>query len=307
MKTRFTRMTSVLLAVLFLFAMFPLQAIALENGGAGGSEAGELQWICMSGTHSWNDGVVTTAATCTGTGVRTFTCTICGTTKTENIAALGHAYGEWTVTTEPTCGNPGEKTRVCANDPTHVEVEVINATGVHVPGDLVPGTAATCTEAGTLDHYVCQQCGANIDAEGNLLGNITVSATGHTWVEWQEGDDIATFTLKTEATTESAAVYYKKCSVDGTSAQGIDETQTFTYGEPLPEAAFVYGDADGDNSVTFDDLILLSKLFAEIVTVEDMSAGADADGDGSVTFDDLILLSKLFAEIITIEDLGPED
>ncbi len=181
MKTKLTRMTSILLAMLFLIAMFPMQALALENGGAGGSEAGELQWICVSGTHSWDDGVVTTAATCTGTGVRTFTCTLCGTTKTENIAALGHAFGEWTVTTEPTCGNPGERRRVCANDPTHVEVEVIPATGVHVPGELIPGTAATCTEAGTADHYVCQQCGANIDGEGKII-NITVPATGHTLV-----------------------------------------------------------------------------------------------------------------------------
>lgn len=45
--------------------------------------------------HEWNDGEVTTAATCTTDGVKTFTCTRegCGETKTETIAATGHNYG----------------------------------------------------------------------------------------------------------------------------------------------------------------------------------------------------------------------
>ena len=389
MKTKFTRISSILLAMMLLVAMVPMQALALDNGGAGGSEAGELQWICVSGTHSWDAGEVTTAATCTGTGVRTFTCTLCGQTKTENISATGHAYGDWTVTTEATCGNPGERTRVCANDPTHVEVEVIAATGVHVPGALIPGTPATCTEAGTLDHYVCQQCGANIDGEGNLLGNITVPATGHTvvqdaavaptctedgltagshcsvcnavivaqevdpatgheygewtvttaatcttagqktrvcahdsthveietipatghtWVAWQEGDDIADFTLKTEATTESAAVYYKNCSVDGVSAQGIDETATFTYGDPLPdEPDIMYGDVDGDGAITTFDPVLLNQYFAGLVTADALSAGADVDGDGVITTFDPVLINHYFAGLVTVDDFGPQE
>ena len=39
--------------------------------------------------HTWNDGEVTTAATCGTPGVKTFTCTVCGATKTEAIAATG--------------------------------------------------------------------------------------------------------------------------------------------------------------------------------------------------------------------------
>ena len=399
MKTKFTRISSILLAVMLLVAMVPMHAFALTNGGAGGSEAGELQWICVSGTHSWDDGEVTTAATCTGTGVRTFTCTLCGATKTENISALGHAYGEWTTTTEPTCGNPGEKRRVCANDPTHVEVEVIPATGVHVPGDLVPGTAATCTEAGTHDHYVCQQCGANIDAQGNLI-NIAIPATGHTvvedaevaatctetgltagshcsvchavivaqtvvpatghtmeataalaatcttpgnsaywycsecgkyfsdangeteiaanswiipaaghtWVAFQEGDDIADFELKAEATTESAAVYYKNCSIDGTSAKGIDEDATFSYGEPLPaESDIMYGDADGDEEITSLDVMLLNQYFANLATLDELEAGADVDGDEEITSLDVMLLNQYFANLATLDDFGPQE
>lgn len=45
--------------------------------------------------HQWNDGEITTAATCTTDGVKTFACTRegCSETKTETIPAPGHNYG----------------------------------------------------------------------------------------------------------------------------------------------------------------------------------------------------------------------
>lgn len=43
-------------------------------------------------THSWNGGAVTTPATCTTPGEKTFTCTACSATKTETIGAKGHDF-----------------------------------------------------------------------------------------------------------------------------------------------------------------------------------------------------------------------
>ena len=40
--------------------------------------------------HTWNAGVITTPATCQAIGVKTFTCTACGATRTQNIAQLSH-------------------------------------------------------------------------------------------------------------------------------------------------------------------------------------------------------------------------
>jgi hypothetical protein len=46
--------------------------------------------------HTWNDGEITTPATCTADGVKTYKCTGCGETKTEVIAATGHTFSdEW--------------------------------------------------------------------------------------------------------------------------------------------------------------------------------------------------------------------
>ena len=44
--------------------------------------------------HVWNDGKITTSSTCTTEGIKTYTCTSCGITKTEAIAATGHGVTE---------------------------------------------------------------------------------------------------------------------------------------------------------------------------------------------------------------------
>lgn len=82
---------------------------ASSSGSSGGSYTPPAQH-----THTWNDGVVTTPATCTEAGVKTYTCTVCGETKTEAIAALGHVWGAYTVTKHAVNGNDGEKTRTCS-------------------------------------------------------------------------------------------------------------------------------------------------------------------------------------------------
>ena len=44
--------------------------------------------------HSWNEGTVTTDPTCEGKGEKTFTCTDCGATKREEVAAKEHTPGD---------------------------------------------------------------------------------------------------------------------------------------------------------------------------------------------------------------------
>ena len=44
--------------------------------------------------HTWDAGKITTAATCSGNGIKTYTCIFCGITKTEAIAATGHGATE---------------------------------------------------------------------------------------------------------------------------------------------------------------------------------------------------------------------
>lgn len=63
--------------------------------------------------HTWDEGKVTTAATCTAKGVKTYTCSAYSTTKTEEVAMVVHTLTK------------------------------------------VDAKAATCTEAGNIEHYTC--------------------------------------------------------------------------------------------------------------------------------------------------------
>ena len=55
------------------------------NNGEGGNEGSGGEETC---THSWDEGVQTVAPTTTTTGVKTYTCTLCGETKTEEIPMI---------------------------------------------------------------------------------------------------------------------------------------------------------------------------------------------------------------------------
>ena len=44
------------------------------------------------GPHAWDEGKITTSATCMGSGVKTYTCSVCFATRTEAVNALGHDY-----------------------------------------------------------------------------------------------------------------------------------------------------------------------------------------------------------------------
>ena len=57
-------------------------------------------------THDWGEGAVTTEATCTEAGEKTYTCPICGQTRTEAIAALGHDIVQ-DAAREPSCTENG--------------------------------------------------------------------------------------------------------------------------------------------------------------------------------------------------------
>ncbi|MDE6435183.1 MAG: leucine-rich repeat domain-containing protein, partial [Lachnospiraceae bacterium] len=70
---------------------------------------------CIDGIicrHEFDDGKVTKVSTCTNSGTITYTCTICGETKTETIAKTAHTYK--TATTKATTKKNGTVTKKCS-------------------------------------------------------------------------------------------------------------------------------------------------------------------------------------------------
>ncbi len=68
---------------------------------------------CAEHECTWDAGEVTLKPTCTEEGEMTYTCTGCGATKTETIAALGHKWDGGETTTKASCEKEGIKTFTC--------------------------------------------------------------------------------------------------------------------------------------------------------------------------------------------------
>ena len=160
------------------------------------------------GDHIWNPGVITTQPTATTKGVKTYTCSVCGATKTEEVEPSTHQHtfattwqGNATYHWHPaTCGHNnvsdlGEhrwNAGVVTSWPTHT-----------TPGQKI---------------YTCAVCG--------MTKTETLQQT-HVYDQMNP----TSANLKTQATCTSPAVYYKTCSC------GAKGTETFTYGSALGHTA----------------------------------------------------------------------
>ena len=158
--------------------------------------------------HSWDNVKVTTPATCTAAGVKTYTCAVCSATKTEPVPATGHTYNQTKVedkylVSAATCTAKAVyyKSCVCGATGTatfkHGEKNPNNHTGqlgnwqtntdehwkvysccqaqsdkaAHAWNEGEVTTPATCTTPGEKT-YTCTACSATKKE--------TIPATGHT-------------------------------------------------------------------------------------------------------------------------------
>ena len=93
-----------------------------------------------TGEHSFTEEIVK-QETCGESGLKKYTCTICGEEEEEIIDATGdHKWGAWTTTKEATCGD-GEKVQECTVC-HEKDKQIIAGSGLHTMSDEV------CTTCG---------------------------------------------------------------------------------------------------------------------------------------------------------------
>lgn len=146
--------------------------------------------------HSWDGGVVTKAATIYEKGVKTFTCTACGETRTEDIKVLDKTWHKGQ-TVAPTCTEQGYTVYICDQDKNLTEKRDYTAALGHDYDNGVVTTPATCTTEGVTT-YTCTRDGATKTE--------TIPALGHKW-------DDGTITTAPTCETEGEKTY--KCTNDG--------------------------------------------------------------------------------------------
>lgn len=124
--------------------------------------------------HKWDKGQVTTKPTCTEPGVKTYTCTVCKTTKTETIDATGHKWKK-DETVAPTCTDQGYTLYVCQNDGSHTDKRDYKKALGHDWDNGKVTTPATCTKDGVRT-YTCKR-------DSNHTYTEAIAATGHVYTE----------------------------------------------------------------------------------------------------------------------------
>ena len=211
-----------------------------QNGPVNGTEvepdicalnpSGKIEYYApgsvMSGTPSktvtnptgdfvWDSGTVTTPATCTGKGVRTYTCTSSSHTKTEDIPALNHSFAgqEYVSDNNATCEQDGTKTAKCVRYGTGgcTETDTVTDTGSKLGHffeveDYVSNNDATCEQDGTKTAR-CVRYGT-----GGCMATDTVTDTdsklGHLFEDYVSNNDA---TYAHDGTKTAKCVRYDQC------------------------------------------------------------------------------------------------
>ena len=179
-----------------------------------------------TGDFVWDSGTVTTPATCTGKGVRTYTCTSSSHTKTEDIPALNHSFAgqEYVSDNNATCEQDGTKTAKCVRYGTGdcMETDTVTDTDSKLGHlfeveDYVSNNDATCEQDGTKTAK-CVRYGTGDCMETDTVTD-TDSKLGHLFEDYVSNND---------ATCEQDGTKTARCVRYGTGGCMATDTVTDT-------------------------------------------------------------------------------
>ncbi len=180
--------------------------------------------------HSWNNGSVTTTPACNQLGEKTYTCSVCQGTKTEELPKPDHTYGKWEkvddsthkhtctvcqnpetkahtwdngkVTKTPNCKEEGEKTYTCTGCKA-TKVEKLDKTTDHTYGQWEKVDDST-------HKHTCTVCG-------------NPETKDHTWDNGK--------VTKTPNCKEEGEKTYTCTGCKATKVEKLDKTTDHTYGQ----------------------------------------------------------------------------
>ena len=168
-----------------------------------------------TGDFVWDSGRVTTPATCTGKGVRTYTCSSSSHTRTEDIPALNHSFAGQAYVSDnnATCEQDGTKTIRCVRYGRGgcTEKDTVVDTGSMLGHSFdeeayVSDNNATCEQDGTKTAK-CVRYG-----EGGCMATDTVTDTdsklGHLFEDYISNNDA---TYARDGTKTAKCVRYDQC------------------------------------------------------------------------------------------------
>ena len=141
-----------------------MKVYANSNGESFAKAYGFKYEIIKAHEHVWDEGTIKVSATCTKTGMVAYTCTICGETKTEVVAANGHKISV-----------RNQKGATCVENGYTGDKICDICGGITEKGSIVPATGHTYTDytvtkeatifAAGIESRTCTTCHAKEERE----------------------------------------------------------------------------------------------------------------------------------------------
>ena len=216
--------------------------------------------------------------------------------KTEEIPALGHDWGE-TIYAWTDDNSKLVAIRMCKNDASHIEAEVVNVTSAVTK-------AAICLEPGVLWHI--SEDFKNSAFQKQIKPE-EIPALGHNWgnvvYTWSDDNNQVTATrvclndLEHIETETVNTVKSTKVNTDGSEYEEYSATFTNHAFETQINIVPVVrkGDVNGDGVINSKDVTVLRRYIAGGWNVKIIEANSDINGDGTINAKDVTLLRRYLA------------
>ena len=138
---------------------------------------GEIEYA----NHTWDVGVITKEPSCLEQGIKTYTCSVCNSTKTDTLPTTGHSI-KYIAAKEPTCTTCGNVEYWFCEDCGYAWLDeelTLNTALKYVSLEPahqlvnVPAKSPTTTQNGNIEYWYCQVCGsAWLDEKCTLNTNL---------------------------------------------------------------------------------------------------------------------------------------
>lgn len=224
---------------------------------------------CKGGSqsHTWNSGTVTTAATSTSTGVKTYTCTKCGATEkqtipmTVSVDACDHSVNQEEVVdngyTVTFAGDSGVSSLTVYNTQDYTGAsESVSATGT---------TVSRSSDTGEPDSTGSGQVNFTINiADGYALDSVTVTSGTYKNIKGPTDTGLANTYRITKISGDTTITIKTVQCEHGTIASGT--TPTWNWSEGYGTATLSYTCADCGNTVNVDGEVSSVLTSSSLIT-----------------------------------------
>ena len=253
------------IAVFFAFALTACQPASKPNEGDKSEEAPASEQVSVDSNHKhkYGDWTVVTPATCEGKGQQERVCA-CGDKQTKDIDPVGHTWNNGEITKQATCSVPGEKTFTCTVCGA-TKKEEIKADHVWGEPTAVPGADSeaaynlfTCTVCNTAKKI--EIAAKQAEGKSTISGSLKSDSQFPDYLKLSSNGNSVTYTF-TSTVAGNAKVYMRGVMDYWHDGNNENQARNFFSGKNSSDGNFelkvndVAVDYSWSKDITYEDML----------------------------------------------------